>query len=122
MAFLKKKEPNSKQKKKLKRMFSIGHSKYKISKTMNVSLFIIDSWIKRLGIKKIGTCNWCGKMRIGKSIGTRWLCRQCDKNRCEYCKVLLSKTRIDMNGIKYGDFYSKHPNHCKNCWDELSIK
>jgi len=122
MTFQKRIDPKPKQQKQLKNLFKFGYSKYRISKTMGISLHLVGSWIKRLGIKKTGACNWCGKIRTGKSIGTRWLCKQCDKNKCKHCKVLLSKTRIDMNGIKYGDFYSDHSEYCKNCWNELSIK
>lgn len=120
MPFQKRIDPTHEQQKKLKDLFIYGYSKCRISKIMNVSQHLIHRWFKLLKLRKINTCNWCGRKGSGKKIGKKWLCKKCNKNRCKHCKIILSKTRTNKYGNKLGDFYKEHPRYCKSCWDKLS--
>lgn len=114
MAF-RKTNPTSDERRKIKSLYKNSHSYYDIAKALSVSRYLIIQWIKRLKIRKISKCSWCGRKGRGKSVGIKWLCKKCDKHRCINCKILLSSKRMCKRCDKKHGKYNKKTNLCLDC-------
>ena len=64
---------------------------------------------------------WGWKLEGWKSIDRDlWLCPTCEKTRrCKKCLRMLSNTNKCNCGKIHGAYYKKHPDYCKECWDEI---
>jgi len=55
-----------------------------------------------------------GFKRLGMTL---WLCRECERNRCKKCDILLNVERTCRCGIKHGAICETNSNYCKSCFD-----
>ena len=86
-------DPTPEERKKIRSLYKNSYSYYNIAKILNVSRYLIIQWLKRLKIEKIYKCDWCNRIRKGRNIGVKWLCKKCDKHRCIECGILLNNER-----------------------------
>jgi len=48
-----------------------------------------------------------------------WICKKCFEHTCKRCSIGLSNEWRCRCEVYHGEFYPKHPNYCKKCWDEM---